>query len=75
MAIKFTKHRPNKGTFTAIWEFEDQIWSTTFKYEGDRIFRYHAHDDIFEEIISVLHYIPTNNPKVRDVKYAIVREG
>ena len=75
MAIKFTKKRPTKGTFTAIWEFEDQIWSTTFKYVGGEVFRYHAHDDSFEEIQDVLYHIPTNNPKVRDVKYAVVREG
>jgi len=30
--MKFTKHRPTTGSFVAVWQHKDNVWSDTYRY-------------------------------------------
>lgn len=73
MAIKYTKYLPTKGTFSAIWEFEGQVWASTFKFMNDTWYKYDNVNDDWDWIENPKYHIPLSNPQVTDVKYAVIR--
>lgn len=77
MAIKFTKHQPKSGTFSVVWEFEGQVWSSTFSSRRGLWYKYYCDDngDSWTRVESPYHHIPSSNPKVTGIKYAVIREG
>lgn len=66
---------PKEGQFVAVWLFEGEIWSMTFKREGNSIYQFDAamgwvyvceHDKLFQESATVVGFLQKGE------RYAIV---
>ena len=45
---------PRNGQFVVIWEYDNEVWSNTYKWKGDTICVYKQQDDGFEPVNSDL---------------------
>ena len=47
--MKEVQDLPEEGQFVVVWEYNNKIWSDTFKREGEIILNYNGVEDKFEE--------------------------
>jgi len=60
--FKRVSERPATGQFIAIWSYKRIPWCNTYKWEGNKLFQYHEHDDkwYIVEDKEFLGFVPEN---------------
>ena len=51
MNIEKVDEMPTKGQFTAVWIFNNKVWSETYLWVENQLFEYNQGDDDFTTIV------------------------